>query len=184
MKKNTIFCDFYGTLPTNKINETKLLMSYDFLEIIKENEGIIFKLIRIYADQYDDQMDLYQEIVYQLWKCFHSFQGKSKISTWIYKVALNTALVHINLKKKHSKIISIQDVKLQFEEKNDTQLEEKITEMYQHIKQLNEIDRAIIFLFLEGKKYDEIAEIMGFTVTNIATRLNRIKLKLKNQIAK
>lgn len=129
-------------------------MSYEFLDTLKENEGIIFKLVRIYADLYEDQMDLYQEIVYQLWKSFHSFQGKSKISTWIYKVALNTALAHINLKKKHSKTISIEEIRLQFEEKNDTQLEEKITEMYQHIKQLNEIDRAIIFLFLEGKSYD------------------------------
>ncbi len=159
-------------------------MSYDFLKTIKENEGIIFKLIRIYAEQYDDQKDLYQEIVYQLWKSFHTFQGNSKISTWIYKVALNTSLAHINLKNKHSKTISIQDIRFQIEEKNDVQSEDKITEMYQQIKQLNEIDRAIIFLFLEGKSYEEIALITGFTITNIGTRLNRIKLKLKNQIAK
>nr|WP_315155327.1 sigma-70 family RNA polymerase sigma factor [uncultured Flavobacterium sp.] len=159
-------------------------MSYDFLDTIKKNEGVIFKLVRIYADQYDDQKDLYQEIVYQLWKSFNSFQGKSKISTWIYKVALNTSLAHINLKKKHSKTISIQDIRLPIEEENDTQHEDKITEMYQHIKQLNKIDRAIIFLFLEGKNYEEIAAITGFTITNIGTRLNRIKLKLKNQIAK
>jgi RNA polymerase sigma factor (sigma-70 family) len=159
-------------------------MSYDFLETIKENEGVIFKLVRIYADQYDDQKDLYQEIIYQLWKSFHSFQGNSKISTWIYKVALNTSLAHINLKKKHSKTISLQDIRLQFEENIDTQLEDKITEMYQHIKQLNEIDKAIVFLFLEDKSYEEIADIMCFTITNIGTRLNRIKSKLKNQIAK
>jgi RNA polymerase sigma-70 factor (ECF subfamily) len=159
-------------------------MSYDFLDTIKENERAILKLVRIYADQHEDQKDLYQEIIYQLWKSFHSFQGNSKISTWIYKVALNTSLAHINFKNKHSKTISIQDIGLQFEENNDTQLEEKITEMYQHIKQLNEIDKAIVFLFLEGKSYDEIADIMGFTTTNIGTRLNRIKMKLKNQIAK
>jgi len=159
-------------------------MSYDFLDTIKENERAILKLVRIYADQHEDQKDLYQEIIYQLWKSFHSFQGNSKISTWIYKVALNTSLAHINFKNKYSKTISIQDIGLQFEENNDTQLEEKITEMYQHIKQLNEIDKAIVFLFLEGKSYDEIADIMGFTTTNIGTRLNRIKMKLKNQIAK
>jgi RNA polymerase sigma factor (sigma-70 family) len=71
-------------------------MSYNFLETIKENEGIIYKLVRIYAEQYDDQQDLYQEIIYQLWKSFNTFQGKSKISTWIYKVALNTSLAHIS----------------------------------------------------------------------------------------
>ncbi|MFM9837534.1 MAG: RNA polymerase sigma factor [Cyclobacteriaceae bacterium] len=159
-------------------------MSYDFLETIKENEGIIYKLVRIYAEQYDDQQDLYQEIVYQLWKSFNTFQGKSKISTWIYRVALNTSLAHINLKKKHSGKVSIQDIRIQIEDKIDTQTEDKITEMYQQIRRLNEIDRAIIFLSLEGKDYEEIAAISGFTVSNVGTRLNRIKQKLKNQIVK
>lgn len=159
-------------------------MSADFLDTIKQNQGIIFKLVRIYADQYEDQQDLYQEIVYQLWKSFHSFQGKSKIITWIYQVALNTSLAYVNLKKKHSGTVSLQDISLQMEEKTDTQVEDKIAEMYQQIKQLNEIDKAIIFLFLEGKSYEEIAVITGFTITNIGTRLNRIKLKLKQQIVK
>jgi RNA polymerase sigma-70 factor (ECF subfamily) len=94
-------------------------MSYDFLDTIKENERAILKLVRIYADQHEDQKDLYQEIIYQLWKSFQSFQGNSKISTWIYKVALNTSLAHINFKNKHSKTISIKDIGLQFEENND-----------------------------------------------------------------
>jgi RNA polymerase sigma factor (sigma-70 family) len=160
------------------------MMSYDFLDTIKQNQGAIFKLVRIYADEYDERKDLYQEIVYQLWKSFHSFQGKSKISTWIYKVALNTALAHINLKRKRSNTISLQDTRLQFEEKRDTQLEEKINEMYHQIRQLNEIDRAIMFLYLEDKSYEEIAAITGFSTTNIGTRLSRIKLKLKSSIAK
>ncbi len=159
-------------------------MSDDFLDTIKENEGIIFKLVRIYAENDEDQKDLYQEIVFQLWKSFHSFQGKSKISTWIYKVALNTSLAHINLRKKHSKTVSLQDTSVQTEEKADTLVEEKIAEMYRQIKQMNEVDRAIIFLFLEDKSYEEIAAITGFTITNIGTRLNRIKSKLKNQMNK
>jgi RNA polymerase sigma factor (sigma-70 family) len=159
-------------------------MNNDFLNTIKENEGVIYKLVRIYAEQYDDQQDLYQEIIYQLWKSFNTFHGKSKISTWIYKVALNTSLAHINLKKKHSGKVSIQDIGLQIEDKIDTQIEDKITEMYQQIRRLNEIDRAIIFLSLEGKDYEEIAAISGFTVSNVGTRLNRIKQKLKNKIIK
>jgi RNA polymerase sigma-70 factor (ECF subfamily) len=159
-------------------------MRYDFLTTIKENEGIIYKLIRIYAEQYDDQQDLYQEIICQLWKSYNSFQGNSKISTWIYKVALNTSLAHIKLKRKHSGKVSIQDVRLQIEDKIETQLEDKIADMYKKIRQLNEIDRAIIFLFLEGKNYEEIALISGFSVTNIGTRLSRIKQKLKNKMIK
>lgn len=159
-------------------------MSYDFLNTIKENEGIIYRLVRIYAEQYDDQQDLYQEIIYQLCKSFNTFQGKSKISTWIYRVALNTSLAHINLRKKHSGKVSIHDNGLQIEDKIDTQMEDKITEMYQQIRRLNEIDRAIIFLSLEGKDYEEIAAISGFTVSNVGTRLNRIKQKLKNSLVK
>ena len=132
-------------------------MSNDFLNSIRENEKIIFKLIRIYSDQSDDQQDLYQEIIFQLWKAHKSFQGRSKISTWIYRVALNTALAHINLKKKHLKTIPLQDIGIQFEEKIDSKIEDEISEMYQQIRNLNEIDRAIIFLYLEDKNYEEIA---------------------------
>ncbi len=159
-------------------------MSNDFLNSIRENEKIIFKLIRIYSDQSDDQQDLYQEIIFQLWKAHKSFQGRSKISTWIYRVALNTALAHINLKKKHLKTIPLQDIGIQFEEKIDSKLEDEISEMYQQIRNLNEIDRAIIFLYLEDKNYEEIAGITGFSATNVGSRLNRIKLKLKNKMSK
>jgi RNA polymerase sigma factor (sigma-70 family) len=161
-----------------------IFMSKDFLNTIKENEGIIYKLVRIYSEQYEDQQDLYQEIIYQLWKSFNTFQGNSKISTWIYKVALNTSLAHIYIKKKRLERISIHTIEFQIEDKTDTQFEDKITDMYQQIRKLNEIDRAIIFLFLEGKNYEEIAIISGFTVSNVGTRLNRIKQKLKNQIVK
>lgn len=159
-------------------------MSHDFLNTIKENEGIIFKLVRIYGEDWDDQQDLYQEICYQLWKSFNTFEGKSKISTWIYRVALNTSLAHINLKKKHSGRVSLQDIELQIEDKIDTVTEDRITLMYQQIRKLNEMDRVIIFLLLEGKDYEEIAAISGFTVSNVGTRLNRIKEKLKSQIIK
>ncbi len=157
-------------------------MSRNFLITIEEHEGIIHKIIRIYADGYDDQQDLYQEIIYQLWKSFDTFQGKSQISTWIYKVALNTSLAHINLKKKYSGNAAIEDAELQIEDKIDTQMEDRITEMYLQIRKLNEIDRAIIFLFLEGKDYEEIAAMSGFSISNVGTRLNRIRQKLKSLI--
>lgn len=159
-------------------------MNSDFLNTIKENDGIIHKLVRIYTDQHDDQQDLYQEIIYQLWKSYNNFQGKSKVGTWIYKVALNTSLAYINLKKKHSRKIEIQNNTLQIEDKIDTLLEDRIDDMYQQIRKLNEIDRAIIFLFLEGKDYEEIASICGLTNSNIGTRLNRIRQKLKDQLIK
>ncbi|WP_149303161.1 RNA polymerase sigma factor [Pareuzebyella sediminis] len=150
-------------------------MRNKFVAIIKENEGIIYKVTKIYTEQYADQQDLYQEIVYQLWKSFDSFNGKSKISTWIYKVALNTSLMHIKRKTKHPKPITIPE---------DTLMDERIALLYKQIKKLNEGEKAIIFLYLEGKKHKEIAAITGFTTSNVGTQISRIKQKLKTEINK
>lgn len=157
-------------------------MSNDFLKTIKEHKGMIYKLVNIYAEKNNDQQDLYQEIVYQLWKSFKTFKGNSKISTWIYRIALNTSLAHIKLKKKYIGNVSIENLEIQIEDKTDANIESKILKMYQQIRTLNEMDKAIIFLFLEGKNYEEIAAITGFTVTNVGTRLNRIKQNLKSQM--
>ncbi|WP_149275814.1 sigma-70 family RNA polymerase sigma factor [Pareuzebyella sediminis] len=157
-------------------------MRNKFVAIIKENEGIIYKVTKIYTDQYADQQDLYQEIVYQLWKSFDSFNGKSKISTWIYKVALNTSLMHIKRKTKHPKPITIPDILLKTEDKKDTLMDDRIALLYKQIKKLNEGEKAIIFLFLEGKKHKEIAAITGFTTSNVGTQISRIKQKLKTEI--
>lgn len=159
-------------------------MRSEFIAIIKENEGIIYKITKIYTDQYVDQQDLYQEIVYQLWKSFDNFKGNSKISTWIYRVALNTALTYIKRKTKHLKPIPINDEIFQSEDESNSFMEERLSLLYGQIRKLNEGERAIIFLLLEGKKYKEIAEITGFTLSNVATQISRIKQKLKTQINK
>ena len=159
-------------------------MRREFISIIKDNEGIIYKITKIYADQYVDQQDLYQEIVYQLWKSFDNFKGKSKISTWIYRVALNTSLTYIKHKTKHFKPIPINDEIFQSEEESNAFIEERLALLYEQIKKLNEGERALVFLLLEGKKYKEIADITGFTLSNVATQISRIKQKLKTKINK
>lgn len=159
-------------------------MQADFVKTVKENKGIIYKVTKIYTDTLEDQQDLSQEILYQLWKSFPSFNGHSKISTWIYRIALNTSLSFLNKQKKNTKNANIQEV-IHITESNDSLfIEERITHLYQLIKKLNEGERGIILLYLEGKKYEEIADITGFSTTNIGTKLNRIKQKLKNQIIK
>jgi len=155
-----------------------------FINIIKENEGIIYKITSIYSNNREDQKDMYQEVVYQLWKSFDSYKGKSKISTWIYRIALNRSITYQNKGKR-----KVNEVPLNFEILNisnepDTIMEERISTLYAHIKLLNSIEKGLILLFLEGKNYDEIASITGFTKTNIGTRLGRIKEKLKSQINK
>lgn len=154
-----------------------------FYKMIKDHEGIIYKITRVYCDTYEDQMDLYQEIVYQLWKGFDSFKGNSKRSTWMYRVALNTAYTYLRKEKKRGNKVHLDHIQLTYEIKDDL-LEERLALMYAHIKQLPDIDKGIILLLLEGKKYEEIAQITGFTRSNVATRISRTKDKLRNRLVK
>lgn len=155
-----------------------------FIQDIKENEGIIYKITRIYSNNTEDQKDLYQEIVYQLWKSYSSFKANSKISTWMYRIALNTAISNLKKEKRKGSQVSIDNLLLNQMYQVDTVMEERIILLYAHIKKLSIVERGIILLYLEGKNYDEIATITGFTNTNIGTRLARIKQKLKSQIKK
>jgi len=153
-----------------------------FITIIKENEGIIYKIARVYTEDREDQKDLYQEIVYQLWKSFDSFQGKSKVSTWMYRVALNTSIGHLNRQKRKGHSVKVDNQLLNLAEESDDVMEERMHLLYSHIKKLSVVEKGIILLYLEGKTYDEIAAITGFTSSNVGTRLGRIKQKLKTNI--
>ncbi|TVZ53077.1 RNA polymerase sigma factor [Dokdonia sp. Hel_I_53] len=152
-----------------------------FTQLIKDNEGIIYKIVMTYADNREDQMDLYQDVVLQLWKGYDSFKGDSKISTWMYRVALNTSFSFIRKEKRKVKSIALDHIHLVYEVK-DQLLEERVRELYAQIKQLNDIEKGIMLLLLEGKKYEEIANITGFSKTAISTRISRIKEKLKKQL--
>ncbi len=155
-----------------------------FVSIVKENEGLIYKITRVYTDTQEDQKDLYQEIVYQLWKSFDSFKGNSKISTWIYRIALNTAIGYLNKSKKKVSQVSLDFELLNPVDETDNVTEERLAILYNMIKQLNVIEKGLILLLLEGKSYDEIAVITGFSSSNVGTRLSRIKQKLKENIKK
>lgn len=155
-----------------------------FIQIIKENEGVIFKITTLYTDNQDDQKDLYQDVVYQLWKSFDSFRAESKISTWMYRIALNTALTRLKKSKRMGNSVSMDKVVMQQTENYNPEFEEKLKLLYAHIKQLNVLEKGLMLLLLEGKKYEEIAEITGLTPSNVGTRISRIKQKLKKQIIK
>lgn len=156
----------------------------DFVRAIQDNEGIIYKIARMYTKNNDDINDLYQEIVYQLWKYFETFKGNSKLSTWIYRVALNTSITQWRKKKRVGDRVDIEHLILKQAEHYDDEFEQRLNLVYNHIKRLNDIEKGLMLLLLEGKTYQEIAEVTGFTPTNVGTRISRIKQKLKQQILK
>ena len=154
----------------------------EFAQIIKDNEGVIFKITTIYTNNDQDQKDLYQDIVYQLWKSFDTFRNEARISTWMYRVALNTAIRQLQKQKRRPNGIPIDQVVMQQTEHYDKDFEEKLKLLYRNISRLNVLEKGLMFLLLEGKKYEEIANITGLTPSNVGTRISRIKTKLKARI--
>lgn len=155
-----------------------------FTRVIKENKGLIFKIAILYTNSIQDRDDLYQEIVYQLWKSFPSFKEHSKISTWMYKVGLNTAIYHLKKNKRELATIPIEKEPLNFGTRIDHIHEERLEILYEHIQRLSLLDKGIILLWLEENSHEEIAAIVGLSITNVGTRVSRIRNKLKVQIAK
>ncbi len=155
-------------------------MEKEFLQIITENQGIIHKVCSVYCDLEEDRRDLFQEILAQLWKSYPSFRNESKFSTWMYRVALNTAITSFKKDKRQPDKSGISYENLQLaEEVYDTREEEQIKILNKAVSQLSGIEKSIILLFLEDKKYEEIAEITGITQNYVRVKMNRIKKKLK-----
>lgn len=154
----------------------------EFLTRIEKHKGILYKVSKMYMDNHDDQQDLFQEIVCQLWKSYDSFRNESQFSTWMYRVAINTAIVF--LKKEKRKVdrypIVSENIK---EEEGDSEIKESQMEhFYKAIQKLEKIDKAIIFYQLEGFSHKEIGSNLGISEGNARVKLNRAKEKLKEII--
>lgn len=160
-------------------------MEKEFIQIIQKNQGIIHKVCNIYCDTDDDRRDLFQEIVAQLWKSYPTFRRESKVTTWMYRVALNTAITSFKKSKRRPDQNHLTYENFQIEdEKYDTETEENIKRLHKAIAHLTGIEKSIILLFLENKKYEEIAEITGITQNYVRVKMNRIKKKLKKLMVK
>ncbi|MDR6920114.1 RNA polymerase sigma-70 factor (ECF subfamily) [Chryseobacterium sp. 2987] len=160
-------------------------MESEFLEKIEKHKGVIFKISKMYMDNQDDQNDLYQEIIYQAWKSYGDFQRKSDFSTWLYRTALNTAIVFLRSEKKRSFIQNqqVENLAVHQEPYNDTD-DQNMKLMYEAIHQLSPIDKALIFYFLQDFPGKEIARQLGITEVNARVKMNRAKTKLKEIIEK
>ncbi len=155
-------------------------MEKEFLQIVQKNQGIIHKVCNIYCDVQEDRNDLFQEIVAQLWKSFPTFQNRSKFSTWMYRVALNTAITSFKKAKRRPDQNRLTYDNFQIEDNSyDTETEENIKQLHRAVAQLSGIEKSIVLLYFENKKYEEIAEITGITQNYVRVKMNRIKKKLK-----
>ena len=155
-----------------------------FITAIKNNEGSIYKIASVYTNGIEDRADLVQEIIYQLWKSFDTFDQRAGLNTWMYRVAMNVAIYHLKAAKRRVPTVSINDPLLNFGDSNNGYEEERWKLLKQSINGLNLLEKGIVVLYLEEKSYEEIAEIVGISVSNVGTKLSRIKEKLKKQISK
>ena len=155
-----------------------------FIAAIKESESFIYKIAAVYTKNTDDKSDLVQEIIYQLWKSFDSFNQQSSLNTWMYRVALNVAIFQLKISKKSIPTIPIDEQVTNHQDKDDIDNEERWKIFREQIDTLNLLDKGIVLLYLDNKSYEEIAAIVGISKTNVATKLSRIKEKLKMQIHK
>lgn len=155
-------------------------LEQSFVQQLQTNQNILHKICRLYTSSEDEHKDLFQEITIQLWKAYPKFRGESKFSTWAYRVALNTAITLFR-KSKRSISTSEFDQAKHFASAADYNYEEEeqIKLMYQAVQQLNDIEKALVFMYLEDKDYEEIAETLGISEVNARVKMNRIKGKLK-----
>lgn len=154
-----------------------------FIEFFKPNQKLIHKICRIYTDNMEDHQDLFQEITIQLWKSFPGFKGDSKFSTWMYRVALNTAITLFRKPQKkdaQAVEVDISTLKMEYEEYEDD--EHKLKKMYKAIYELSDVEKALIMMYLEDKPYKEIGEILGITEGNARVKMNRAKNNLRTKI--
>lgn len=158
--------------------------SQKFHQILERNKGILLKVSRTYCRNVEDREDLIQEILIQIWKSLHKYNGSSSITTWIYRISLNVAISYYRKSSRSISPVFTNTIEIvQIEDVPGDDKQEKLAQLERFISELNEFDKALILLYLEDKSYAEIAEIMGLSLTNVGTKLNRIKEKLKQKFS-
>jgi RNA polymerase sigma-70 factor (ECF subfamily) len=151
-----------------------------FIHLVNQHRGILHKVCRLYCFTETDRQDLFQEIIVQLWRSYPSFRGDAKFSTWLYRIALNTAISDL---RKQRRRITLTDPELLPAELQDIQYsgekEEQLQLLYKAINKLTEVEKALTMLYLEDKSYQEMEDILGISQNNLRVKMNRIKDKLR-----
>jgi RNA polymerase sigma-70 factor (ECF subfamily) len=155
----------------------------EFLQRLDEHKGLIHKVCHVYCWNAKDKEDLFQEIVVQLWRAWPAFRGDAKFSTWMYRIALNTAISGLRRQKNNIVFIEPEKLPSEISDVSDAaEKEEQLSQMYTAIRELSELERAIVMLYLEDRSYDEMEDILGVNQNNLRVKMNRIKEKLRKLI--
>jgi RNA polymerase sigma-70 factor (ECF subfamily) len=154
----------------------------EFISQLEANQDIIHKICHLYADSQEEKKDLKQDIIYQLWKSYASFRKQAKFTTWMYRVALNTALLNLRSKIKVDNTVALEQRHELIPDNPFDEAEHKVRMLYRAIGSLKEMDRALIFLYLERCPYQKISEIMGISEKNVSVRLTRIRENLRKRL--
>lgn len=155
-------------------------LEQSFVELLEKHQNIVHKVCRLYTNNQDAHNDLFQEITIQLWKAYPKFRGDAKFSTWMYRVGLNTAITLYRKSKRSIKTQEFETVsfKIKSVEYDDTE-EQQLKLLYEAVHQLNDIEKALVLLYLEDKNYKEISETLGISEVNARVKMNRVKKKLR-----
>lgn len=157
----------------------------EFLQLIQDNKGILFRISNLYCRNRDDREDLMQEMIYQLWRAEGAYDSNRKFSTWMYRIALNVAISFYRQQRRSGLRIAfggdLHLMELEDQPGDDGVMAEKIDMLERFIGALGELEKALMLLYLEQKSYREIGEVLGITETNVATKLSRIKARLRQQ---
>jgi RNA polymerase sigma factor (sigma-70 family) len=156
-----------------------------FLSLIEEHKKILYKVCYSYCRQAEDRNDLAQEIVIQLWRSFAKYNAQFKFSTWMYRVALNVAISFYRREKTRTRhILPFNDDLLNvIDDSGSAESSEDLELLHRFIQQLDELNKALVLLYLDGNSYKTISDVLGITETNVATKINRIKKKLGQDFA-
>lgn len=151
-----------------------------FVALVHEHRALLHKICNLYCTSVHDRQDLFQEIIVQLWRSYPRFRGEAKFSTWLYRIALNTAISDLRRQRRRVKATDpahlpaeLQDIQYAKEQ------EEQLQQLYAAIGQLTEVEKALVMLYLEDKSYEEMEEILGINQNNLRVKMNRIKEKLR-----
>jgi RNA polymerase sigma-70 factor (ECF subfamily) len=160
----------------------KEVLKEAFINLINQHQGLIFKVCNMYCRHDEDREDLFQDILLQLWRSYATFKSDSKVSTWMYRVALNTAISRLRKHKNGTSTEALNDEAFKIEAVNDEESVARSRLMYAAIERLTDVERGITMLYMDNHSYREIAEIMGISESNVGYKINQIKSKLKNLV--